>query len=104
MYVIVWEFQVRIGSEGEFERLYGPGGEWSRLFGRADGFLGLELLREGSGGGRYLVVDRWASKGAFEGFRDHFLQDYEALDRRCDPLLEHETPIGGFLGLGRSRE
>jgi len=51
MHVIVWEFRVKSGHEGEFERIYGPGGDWARLFGRADGFLGIELLRESSGEG-----------------------------------------------------
>ncbi len=102
MYVIVWEFRLREGGESEFERLYGPGGDWARLFERAEGFLGLELLRETSARGRYLVFDRWSSKAAFEAFRDHFLTEYEALDRRSESLFDREEPIGAFLSLGRS--
>ena len=102
MYVIAWEFHLHPGAEPEFERLYGPGGEWARLFARSEGFLGLELLRENSDRARYLVLDRWSSKAAFETFRDHFLTEYEALDRRSEPLFEREEPVGSFQSLGRS--
>ncbi len=103
MQVIVWDFHVKSGCESEFERIYGPGGDWASLFARGEGFIGTELLRATDGLGRYLVIDHWASRSAFESFRDRFLTEYEVLDRKCEALTEHEEPVGTFLCLGRSR-
>jgi heme-degrading monooxygenase HmoA len=93
--VILWEFEVRAGSEAAFEAAYGPDGDWARLFGRAPGYLGTELLRAGEPR-RYLTIDRWETRDAFEKFRDAHRDDYEALDRRCEALTVRETPIGKF--------
>jgi len=32
MFLVLWEFEVKPGSEQRFERVYGPGGDWDSLF------------------------------------------------------------------------
>ena len=103
MHVRIWEYQVRPGRESEFERVYGPGGEWARLFESGAGYLGVELLRDVDGEGRYATIDHWTSRAAWEEFRTARAADYEALDARCEALTEKERGFGSFLSLGRSR-
>lgn len=95
VHVILWEFRVRPGSEPAFEAAYGANGDWARLFRKAPGYLGTELLRAAQEG-RYLTVDRWASRAEFEAFRDAHRQEYGALDARCEELTIAETPMGTF--------
>ena len=96
MYVVLWRFRPAVGREGEFERAYGPSGEWARLFRRGDGYLGTELLRRSDNAGEYLVLDRWASRGAYEAFRARWSDEYRWLDRRLEELTEEEAPLGAF--------
>jgi heme-degrading monooxygenase HmoA len=101
MYVILWQFRPAVGRESEFERAYGPSGGWARLFGREDGYLGTELLlrRSEDGSREYLTLDRWASRGAYEAFRDHRSGEYGRLDRRLEGLTEEEALLGAFEAL-----
>ncbi len=101
MHVIVWEFVPKTDCEAEFERTYGPAGEWAALFRRAQGFLGTELLRDGTLPGRYLTVDRWASEAAFRQFRVQFGEQYETLDRECEIMIEQEHRIGSFTPVAK---
>ena len=96
MHVILWEFRARAGREEEFERAYGPDGEWARFFQRGSGYLGTELHRDSGGQRRYVTIDRWTSREAFETFRANWKEAYEDLDRRCEALTDHEASIGSF--------
>ena len=46
MLAVVWSFQVRAGSEDEFEQLHGADGDWTALSRRSRSFLGSSFLRE----------------------------------------------------------
>ncbi len=94
MQVIVWEFRVRKGREAEFEQAYGPTGEWAELFKRGEGYLGTELLRDTANRQRYVTIDLWTSPAAYEAFRSRWRQEYEAIDRLCEALTEHEALLG----------
>jgi heme-degrading monooxygenase HmoA len=96
MYVIVWEFEARAGSEPEFERVYGPRGAWAEFFARGRGYAGTELLRDLESPGRYLTIDRWRSRGDFETFHDANRAEYAAIDRRCEGLTRREALLGRF--------
>ena len=96
MYVILWEFEVRAERAGEFELAYGPSGAWARLFAKGDGFLGTELLHDHEARCRYVTIDRWASRAAFEAFGERYREQYAELDARCEALTERETLIGRF--------
>jgi 8-oxo-dGTP pyrophosphatase MutT (NUDIX family) len=95
-HVIVWEFRVRAGREAEFESAYGPDGDWARLFRRDPAYRGTSLLRDGAVERRYVTIDRWASRAANDDFRERWRAEYEALDRRCESLTEHEAALGRY--------
>src|SRR5437867_7492585 len=52
---VVWQFDVRRGTEAEFERFYGADGEWTKLSRRSRSFLGSSFLRDIAVDGRYLL-------------------------------------------------
>jgi len=99
-YVVVWEFEVKKGREKEFERMYGPRGEWARLFARGKGYKGTELLRDERKRGRYVTIDRWASRGAYERFRKRLGKEYAWLNAKGEGLTVKERKMGEFEGLG----
>ncbi len=96
VHVIVWEFVAREGLVQEFERAYGPDGDWARLFRRAPGYLGTTLIRDRETPRRFLTIDRWVSRQAFEEFRQQNGADYDRLDRRLATLNDKERQIGVF--------
>lgn len=93
MYLVLWQFGVRPGSEASFEAAYGVGGDWDRLFRTAPGYLGTSLLRDTSTDTRYFTLDRWASRSAFEAFMRESHEAYEALDSRFRALTEDESRV-----------
>ena len=96
VWIAVWEFQVRPESIAEFERAYGPDGLWAELFRRSSAFLGTELLRNRDRVGRYLTIDRWASREALKRFKEQYSEEYAALDRALEKLTEREALVGDF--------
>lgn len=97
MYIVLWEFIVREGQQAGFKRAYGEGGEWIRLFERMQGYLGSELLHDEEAPERYINIDRWTSAQAYREFRQEYSEDYDALDLRCEELIEHESFLGAFV-------
>ena len=96
MYVIIWEFQVKEGHEAEFEEIYGAEGAWIQLFKRSEGYLGTELLRDMAQSRRYMTLDRWRSRAAYEAFQKQWAEAYKELDGRCEGLTEQEVIIGSM--------
>jgi heme-degrading monooxygenase HmoA len=96
VYEIFWEYEVRPGQVGAFERLYDADGEWARLFRQADGYVETLLFRDTDRPTRYLTVDRWRSRAAFDAFVEATTPAYAALDRRGDALTVRERRIGAF--------
>lgn len=95
-FVIVWSFSPQPGLRKEFEVAYGPKGSWAELFHQSPDFLGTELLRDAKAEDRYLTVDRWRSRAAFDAFYEAKQRDYEILDRACELLTLSEARIGSF--------
>ena len=95
-YLTIWEFRVRAGCESEFQSVYGPHGDWVRLFSKAQGFIRTELNHDLNVRRRYLTLDYWRSKEAYETFREQYRAEYTALDQRCEGLTERETAVGVF--------
>jgi heme-degrading monooxygenase HmoA len=95
-YMVLWEFQVRSGMEAVFERMYGADGEWVRLFEQSPEFMGTELSLDKEKPGRYLTIDFWSSREAYEQFRDQHAAEYKAIDTQCEGLTEMEKEIGRF--------
>jgi len=93
MYRIVWEFEPDPARVVEFERDYGSEGAWASLFRRGAGYLGTELFRSATDPGRYLTVDRWTSRAAYDAFRGTFGADYAALDAQCEAWTRTERLV-----------
>jgi heme-degrading monooxygenase HmoA len=74
MHVIAFSYEAR--DSAEFERAYGPNGDWAEFFRTGRGYVGTELLREVENPGRYLVIDRWESREAFERFSQEHQAEY----------------------------
>ena len=95
-FVVVWEFEPRPDSGPEFERAYGPHGVWAPLFRRSPDYLGTELLRDLDRPDRYVTIDRWTSRAAYERFRAERAAEYHAIDEQCEQLTGHEALVGAF--------
>lgn len=95
-YVYLWEFQVAPDKVAAFEQAYGPAGDWVRLFRRAPGYARSELHRDLLNPQRFVTVDYWESRAAWEDFRSRFAAEFAALDARCETLTLRETELGRF--------
>jgi heme-degrading monooxygenase HmoA len=85
-----------VRDPAEFERVYGPDGDWSRFFRTGAGYVGTELLRDLETPGRYLVVDRWEGREAYDAF---VAANRDAYMRRVDETTFHyaqELRLGTF--------
>lgn len=91
---IFWEYQVNMGCESEFERVYGSDGDWVELFKQGDGYLGTEIFRDVSVPRHYITIDRWVSKEAYKDFHQKFAQEYGVIDERLDCLTERQALLG----------
>jgi heme-degrading monooxygenase HmoA len=96
MFVVVWAFRPNPAREPEFVEAYGPNGTWVALFRSDPRYLGSDLLRPADGSERYLTLDRWRSREAYEAFRTARRDEYEAIDRACEALTASEERIGEF--------
>ena len=94
MFVTLWEFEVKSGSEELFERTYGADDGWARLFGRDARYRGTRLLRDVGATRVYVTMDSWESRAAYEEFRGKFAAEYEELDRECEGMKQAEKQLG----------
>jgi heme-degrading monooxygenase HmoA len=99
-FTTLWEFTVTESRQADFESHYGTDGAWVQLFRRAPGYLGSELLRDRSDPGRYLTIDRWESREAWQAFRRLYGAEYERLDRELEGLAMREAPLGEYAPAG----
>ena len=95
MFVVIWEYEVRPGSEAAFEALYGADGAWVGLFGGYAGYVDTQLLCS-EVPLRYLTIDRWASAQTYADFLDAAQGRYAQVDRLGDSLTLAERCIGLF--------
>ena len=94
--LIALVFSYDVGDSSEFERVYGPEGEWARFFRSGRGYVGTELVRDVEIPGRYLVIDRWETRDAYNSFVEANREEYM---RRVDESAfryDHELRIGTF--------
>ena len=97
MFVILWEFEVKPGSELAFERAYGPQGDWVRLFRCDPHYRMTRLLRDTSRPGIYCTMDFWDSEPAHENFKNLHRDAYQAIDEETEHLTLREHHLGSFL-------
>lgn len=98
MFYILWQFDVEDAHAAAFAEAYGPAGPWEALFRQGDGFRGTEVFRRTAAPARFLTLDSWTSRGAYEGFRRERASDYAALDAVCDGLTVRETFLAAWEG------
>lgn len=98
MFCILWQFDVDDANVAAFAEAYGPAGPWEALFRQAHGFRGTEVFRRTAAPGRYLTLDRWESRSAYERFRRERASDYAALDALCEGLTVRETFLVAWEG------
>ena len=96
MFVVVWAFRPNPAREADFVEAYGPDGAWVALFRSDPGYFGTEVLQPADGSGRYLTLDRWQTRAAFEAFRAARRDEYEILDRICEALTSSEEHVGEY--------
>ena len=96
MFHIVWVFRAAPERAAEFEAAYGSGGGWVGLFREGAGYRDTELFQSTADPSRFLTVDRWDSRGAYEQFRRERGSDYVRLDTACEALTVQEEFLGAF--------
>lgn len=94
MFVCIWEFRVTAGSERDFERIYAPDGDWAQLFRLSPDYAGTDLYHDVADVRRYLTMDRWRSRAAFDALKNDRRDEYLTLDGRCTCLIDSERLIG----------
>jgi heme-degrading monooxygenase HmoA len=94
MYMIIWEYRVKRGRKSQFEAIYSPDGAWAKLFSKEAGYLGTTFLRDTNDAQRYVTIDRWTSREAYENFLNRRQKEYQALDAHCEELTEEESVLG----------
>ena len=95
MFVVIWEYTVRPGSESAFEALYGPQGAWVALFREHSGYLDTELMRNLETGA-YLTFDHWRSEADYDAFQQAAAPRYAEIDMLGDALTLGERRIGRY--------
>ncbi|HKX65904.1 MAG TPA: antibiotic biosynthesis monooxygenase [Intrasporangium sp.] len=91
MFLRVWEYEVPADRVDGFVAAYGPTGDWARLFARGDGFVRTELYRSAGSPTRFITVDGWRSKAAWQQFIDRWELAYADLDAAMEPLAAGGT-------------
>lgn len=95
-YVYIWEYTIRTEHLHEFLAAYRPDGRWAQLFRKAAGYIGTELLRDQTDPARFITIDRWASRSAFDSFLAEHRIEFEVLDKECEAFTREEELIGKF--------
>ena len=96
MFVALWEFEVKPGSEIEFRLAYGPAGPWIRLFRRDSSYLETRLLQDPFRAQFYVTLDFWTSHDAYQAFQALHQGEYQQIDALCETLTLTERKLGEF--------
>ena len=94
MYRLVWEFDAKPERVADFEKVYAIDGRWATFFKQSPDYLGTELYKNVTNPTRFVAVDTWRSRVAYEAFRKTKSADYSKLDDWCRQLLAHERMLG----------
>ncbi len=95
-FTAIWEFQVKKAHKAQFEEAYGESGAWVRLFKKSSEYLGTQLLKDEANENRYITIDQWSSRKAYEKFRQEHEAEYKEIDKVCEDWTEFENEIGRF--------
>ena len=96
MFVILWEYEVKPGSEEVFEKVYGPEGDWARLFQTDPHYRKTRLLRDVSRPPWYFTLDYWDAENYFAVFKAAHGAAYAEMDRAMEGLTISEQCLTTF--------
>ena len=99
MIAIMWQFDVKQGSETEFEQLYGVEGEWTAMNRHSRSYLGTSFLRDQSRSSRYILTEYWSEMLVYEQHRAFRSDTVASLEQRSHALVESVEPLGVFSAL-----
>ena len=99
MIAIMWQFDVKVGRETEFEKLYGADGEWTAINRHARSYLGSSFLRDQARPSRYMMIEYWSEMLVYEQHRASRAAAVAALEERSTTLLNSVEPLGIFTAL-----
>lgn len=95
-YTRIWRFEAAPGRDAEFVGAYGPDGDWVQLFRRDSGYVATEFVQPVPTENVFLIIDRWASRQAWENFLAAHREAYAELDRRFAALCQTETELDEY--------
>jgi heme-degrading monooxygenase HmoA len=96
LFVALWEFEVKPGSEEKFEKVYGAEGAWAKLFLRDSQYRGTRMVKDVERERVYLTLDFWETREAYEEFKNENAAEYERIDRECEALTVREIKLDEF--------
>jgi hypothetical protein len=99
MIAIMWQFEVKAGSETEFEELYGVEGEWTTLNRHTRSYLGTSFLHDQNRSSRYIVIEYWSEMLVYEQHRVFRSDEIALLEERRRVLVDSVEPLGIFTAL-----
>ena len=94
MFLALWEFEVKRGSEKKFEEVYGADGAWAKLFLQDSQYRGTRLVKDVERERVYLTLDFWETREAYESFKKEHAAEYERIDKECEGMTDHERVVG----------
>lgn len=96
LFLALWEFEVKPGSEELFEKVYGPNGAWAALFVQDSQYRGTRLVKDAARERVYLTLDFWETREAYEKFKKKNAVEYERIDKECEGMTVREKKLGDF--------
>jgi hypothetical protein len=99
MIAILWQFDIKPGSEADFEQFYGAGGEWTAVNRHSLSYLGSSFLRDQTRASRYVVIEYWSEMLVYEQHRTFRRDEVARLDARRTELVAAVEPLGVFTAL-----
>ncbi|MEQ8362836.1 MAG: antibiotic biosynthesis monooxygenase family protein [Cyclobacteriaceae bacterium] len=98
VFTYIWEYRVKPEHVDAFEHAYGSNGDWVRLFKKGTGHISTELHQDINHSDRFITIDCWTSKEAFDKFKKQFHEEFKTLDERFETFTTSEKHIGDFEG------
>ena len=99
MLAVVWQFDVQVGSEEEFEKLHGADGAWTALSRRSRSFLGSSFLKDLATPGRYLLLEYWSEMMVYEKHLADFSDTVDELKAQRTAMVKETVALGVFDAL-----
>jgi quinol monooxygenase YgiN len=96
---IVWQFDVKAGSESAFEEFFGAAGEWTTVNRHSRSYLGTSFLRDQARASRYLVIEYWSEMLVYEQHKARRTGVMDRLNAHRNELVESVEPVGVFTAL-----